>query len=435
MLRKPLLALDALAADYLTWSLGDIGKGYARDLREDAIEAMAAYLRARDLPSWQVEELRIGYGESEDDLWWLWDGRGWDEAAGDEQRERTVPQVLTVLAVVVWEGSARPKFEKLHQRELRYVPALGTRTFDKIEAGLLAPGRQVVTSDDGRAGQILDASGRSVALLRPTGGVAAVDPEVLRVLNRDAAVMRSTTFIRLVTCLIGLVCTKKAIDPNAPEPRTIWIEHGYQGLARQAKVARQDDVKRALSIGQRVELQLPSGSLGGLWMFGHQRGYQGCPSLLRVDLQPELVPFGAERQPLVPVLPPDREPALPRDNALRAPALVMVNLLLQHFRLHAPQLRAEGAVPLRQRDVDALLWRLDPSYRARQKVAIMGPLREGDRQRPPLLVHVDEDRVDLHDEYANERAFLCEGGRRSARWRAAGRRGAKRRHGRKTKRR
>ena len=331
---------------------------------------------------------------------------------------------LTLLALAVWEGEVRPKLEEERRNRERYYPARTSPQLDMYRRALYAPGLTVEVDASGRRGDILDTDGRQVGKVLPGAQVAVVDARLLDRMRKRVALTRKTPFIRGFNTIVCTAYGLKAADPDNPNPdahRTLWFDGALQGFADAARI-RAQDARPVLEAGQMVQLPMgDGGELGGLWMWRRFGGGRHAGAgKLRVTAAPEVVTIGGHRERAVPVLPPDREPGLPRDRALQGPTLIAVDYTLQWLRANAMAL-LDGFAPWTERVWLDIMSRVDPAYKRRERDAILGALRDGDDTRPALLVFPEPGAVTLNAEaYGDVLEFLKEGGARSKKSRKKG---------------
>ena len=396
----PLLWLDGRFAAWLEETFPKTGPGLADDVRRRA--------RGR----WVRHRQTIIDGEPENGrLLRLWIDL---EADAVNQAAEQFPFLLA-LTRAAWLDVVRPKLEAERRSRERYAPAIGTGQLDLLARAAFDTGRTVEIDPDGRGASIKDSTGKEVARL------AGVDAGVLTSIEREIRERQrvSVDFLRVFGGLVTEGHRQKAGDPDGPRPDRLIVPGGWGGLCELVHVPNQTRVRKAFQYGRALELPSPGGGeILGLWKgeLIRDRKFGKRYARLVIDLSRWLLPPRRGEQ-LVPILPPDREPALPADRKLTAPALLLVQYLLQHFRTHAEQLLRDGTVPISEEDWIMMARRAD----LHRLDAVRGPLEQGTDDRPPLLLEVAPDRFDLAEPYADVRRFLLEGGKKTRASRERGR--------------
>ena len=385
-----MLAMDARFADYLD-AMGDEGSRLAAIVRRKAQERWTAYQAGELDPPGRL--LRL----------WL-----------NLENEPRAPW-LVLLAHAVWQDEVRPALE----REERFRPALQIQHLEELGRALWAPDRTVVPARNGSELLIRDARAAQVARF------PVANPRLLARLQAELlTAYRCVDFLRVFGAILARGHQERARNPGRVR---LTIPEGITGLYKLAHVGDFKNVRRALEFGQCIILDLPSLTAGGLWTWWVEREprFGGPRSYLYVEPASWLLPPRVG-QHLVPVLPPDREPGLPSQHKLHGDALLVAQRLLAWMREQAAELALHGHVPL-----DDAAWRAlgrAVGVEGKPLDSIRGALLQGDsRGRPPLLKVPVPGRADLSDHYADIRAFLIEGGRRTLTAREAGRKGARKR--------
>ncbi|MBU0611294.1 MAG: hypothetical protein KKI08_25675 [Armatimonadetes bacterium] len=405
---RPILVWDDRAAAHLE-KIGKAGHTAAEQTRREARdrwETVHKQLTLDGEPAWGK-------------LWALW----WEPGGS-----KGLCPILLRLTSVLWLDKWRDEVEGERKRRLDYYPARTSSQMDMYRRGLYAPGLAVEVDAAGRGGDILDSDGREVGRVLPGSNMGVVDSRLLARMRQHVQRARTVSFIRGCNTVVCTSYQMKAAEPDHPDTshhRTLWFDGALEGFADAAHI-RVQDARPVLDAGQMIQLPMgDGGELGGLWMwrrFGGGR-YAGR-GRLRIIIAPEMAPVGGHRERLVPVLPPGREPALPKAGSLQGPALIAVDYTLQWLRDNAiALLDPPGYVPWHERVWLDIMARVDPGYGRREREAILGPLRAGDDSRPALLKFDGDDAVTINAEaYADVLEFLREGGRRSWKWRRRARR-------------
>lgn len=333
----------------------------------------------------------------------------------------TVGRALRWTAHVLWWDGVREEAARDLERRVRFAPAVLPAHVDLL-AG--SPAGRTLDVADGRRVRVLDPTGREVCGLT-VPGVAVVDAALLAALGGEAAVLGSVDFLRVFSGLVGRAAGRKAEDPDRTDAGIFDVDGGFEGLTELCGTCNEARTRDAFLVGARVVV--PGGEWVGLWTGHLARGSRWTGgNVLAVSLNPGLWPGRAGGGRLTPILTHDREPALPRDPALRAPALRFVLLTLRDFADRWAELRRDGTIPTSAARLSAHASAVGAPGRLSR---ILGPLLAGSDDRPPLLVQPERNRLDLTPDYADVRAFLLEGAALSDRQRRRARAGVRRREG------
>jgi hypothetical protein len=391
---RPMLWWDARSAGFLE-TLGENGQSAAETTRREARDRWEAVHQQLELDG------EIAWGP----LWGLWWNPGGDNG---------LCPILLRLTSVVWLDRWRPEMEREQRNRERFLPAIGASQLDLLARLAFDPGRTVEMSPDGRSASIKDRTGMEV------GRLAGVDATVLASIESEIRESQrvSADFLRVFGGLVTEGHRQKADDPEGAQTDRVIVHGGWGGLCDLVGAKNQNRVRKAFQFGRALEIPLPEGGeILGLWKgeIIRERRFGKRYARLIIDLSRWLLPPRRGEQ-LVPILPPDREPALPADRSLTAPALLLVQYLLQHLRTHAELLLDNEPVPITDDDWTMMALRADVS----RLDAVRGPLVIGADDRPPLLRMVTPGGFDLAEDYADVRRFLVAGGQATRRSREKG---------------
>ena len=398
---------DAEAA-LLLRSLGDAGAALATRLEERALARALAFQKGGD----------------EDVLLHLWK-RLPDEDGGI--------RFARAVARALWADQVLERWERMRANP----PALADGVLVAMEGAYFGPGRAVAPAPEGALAIVAGRPAQVEASL-PVHLHAALPGALGKAGDRVLLDTASLTAQRLLRRLILQGHYQKV--EGRPDPRVVSIEGGFSGLAEQLALGAlgraPSQLRRILTWFQHVQLNLPTGVVGGLLTWQERRGRRGRPAELSIVLGTPLLPgyvhdieqargggqAARRSRRLVPV-PAELPPLVGRRNDHGAQAVLQL-LLLQAMRERAEELVEHGAVEL-----SAGLW-AELCRRADLPESLFDRVwarwtAAGERDR--ILERIGGRLVRLGPRYQVEQRFLEASGLGSLRGRRAGRRSVRKR--------
>lgn len=387
-------------------------KDLANTIQSNARERFSAVIEAKVLTPQHFRELF---------LWWDREPFTQEAAIGPKAVDWAkyhIPRYVFTFAAILW----RTEFQPQPEQEKRKLPAIAYPIANRIRELCFEPGREV--RSDGDRSELVSARGEVLAEIP---SMAANDLPVLQSAFRQLSSLTGHRTIRFLVQEGHRQAAEGRADPH--------IIHRLGGLAAFAEAIganskkAQEEVGEVLKAGSSLQLVWPGGEWNGLWMYGHEsKSARGRQAWVRLELASFLMPHFAKRwlpvdqQQLVPLVP---LPPFVGSRQLHAAQAALQFGIVAALVAHRAELLPHGGALFREGELERLAREsgLDAAHLPR----VLDRWTQDGDDGPMFLERVGKDRYMLANTppYADGRAFLLEGSKRSIAGKKAGQKAVK----------